>query len=90
MSIFSIFIYLAFRKKVLDKLNHILLKLDDTVGRLQRLEERGVVTDDNDDDIENDDNQFPLNDMEQLKRFEEQLKSTTFFIKMVRLLYKFI
>jgi len=60
-----------------------LLKLDDAVGRLERLEEKSVVANDNDDDIENVENELPLNDMEQLTRFEEQLKSATFFTKMV-------
>jgi len=60
-----------------------LLKLDDAVGRLERLEEKGVIANDND-DIENDiENELPLNDMEQLTHFEEQLKSATFFTKMV-------
>jgi len=83
--------YLAFRKKVLDKLNNVLLKLDDAVGRLERLEEKSVIANDNDDDIENDiENELPLNDMEQLTRFEEQLKSATFFTKMVIRHIKFI
>jgi len=82
--------YLAFRKKVLDKLNNVLLKLDDAVGRLERLEEKGVIANDND-DIENDiENELSLNDMEQLTRFEEQLKSATFFTKMVIRHIKFI
>jgi len=57
-----------------------LLKLDDAVGRLERLEEKSVVADDNNDDTEN---ELPLNDMEQLTCFEEQLKNATFFTKMV-------
>jgi len=38
-----------------------LLKLDDAVGRLERLEEKSVVANDNDDDIENVENELPLN-----------------------------
>jgi len=64
-----------------------LLKLDDAVRRLERLEEKGIVVDDNDDNTEN---ELPLNDMEQLIRFEEQLKSATFFTKMVIRHIKFI